>query len=356
MLPVTQRLLPGMLAVLVTAVSMLGASCGARPAPPAGNATKGVVADREEAHLAVSPLPRVLYETFEHKKVWLYPWPGKHVAFLTPTDTLDRRTMGRLLRVFDGVYEYYYKVTGRVPEIGNEFKGRDILAVVQSDCGAGCGLPGFTGIEVLPEFFRLLYDGVRQRGEFDHVLFYEFGRNFWFYDDKVACHDCMEADPVSTGYAVFMQFMALDATGVRLGPVLGIDDHAVDGAVFRSIEEGLVERYQADSTLDWTNTVRLDRAPPNSLGLTLHGTDLFASFMMHLEHAYGPGFTERFWPAVAARPDISTSQGAVDNLFLAACAAASANLDELLHGRWRWPVSSTARAEAAKRYGKAAVK
>jgi len=36
---------------------------------------------------------------------------------------------------------------------------------------------GSTGIEILPDWFNILYAGVRDRDQFDQVLFCEFGRS-----------------------------------------------------------------------------------------------------------------------------------------------------------------------------------
>src|SRR5947209_6299753 len=46
-----------------------------------------------------------------------------------------------------------------------------------------------------------------------------------------------------------MRFMAMDATGVRPGPF-----NSIDPRHFRSIMEGLVERYEADPSLSWDYT------------------------------------------------------------------------------------------------------
>jgi hypothetical protein len=53
------------------------------------------------------------------------------------------------------------------------------------------------------------------------------------------------------------------------------------------------------------------------------------------------------WKEVAAEPAVSTDQGAIDNLFLAACYAADRNLSNLFVDTWRWPVSRAAQAQAA---------
>ena len=139
---------------------------------------------------------------------------------------------------------------------------------------------GATGIELMPEYFRELYDGVAKHNEYDQALPYEFGRNFWFYSPQLAYKEGADAGSVVTGYAVFMRFPALDAAGVKLGPFRGRS-----GVEFRREVEGLVDRYVADRSLTWENTLRRGAAPPNPMDL--NGTDLFASFCFRLCRDHG---------------------------------------------------------------------
>ena len=285
------------------------------------------------------------YETFSGTQLSLYAWVGTHVAILTPEAERDPAVMKRLLQVFDQAYEYYHHITGKEPEPDKIFEGRSIIAVVVETCGAGCGNVGFTGIELLKNTFEVLYSGVRDRNEFDQVVFYELGRNFWFFEEQVQYKKPDDQDSVPTGYAVLMRFLSMDNAGVRPGPFNG-----VKFSKFRSTVVGLVKRYEADRRLTWSNTLRVGKAPDNSL--RLGSTDLFASFLMRLTRAFGSEFPARLWPAVATRPPARTTQEAIDNLVLAACAATSKNLTEIFAKRWRWPVSDTAKAEAQSKFGR----
>ncbi|HEY3570827.1 MAG TPA: hypothetical protein VGP73_23050 [Thermoanaerobaculia bacterium] len=296
---------------------------------------------RRSSGLSPQPTP---YQTFSGANLSLFAWAGNHVAFLTSEANRDPAVMARLLQVFDRVYDYYHQATGREPAPAKTFQGRDTIAVVDQTCGAGCGLLGSTGIELLKSTFEILYTGVRDRNQFDQVVFYEFGRNFWFFNDQIQYKQPDSQDSVATGYAVYMRFMSMDNTGVKPGPFNG-----VAFSKFRMTVEDLVTSYEADPKLTWSNTLRVGSAPANPLGLS--GTDLFASFLMRLTRIYGATFPLHLWPAVAARPPARTTQDAVDNLVLAACAATSKNLVEVFADRWRWPVSSMARSEAKTRFG-----
>ena len=73
-----------------------------------------------------------------------------------------------------------------------------------------------------------------------------------------------------------------------------------------------------------------------------------SSFLMKLKKTYGDSFVNNFWKQAALRPAAATTQDAVDNFILAACAAANKNLTVQFTVAWRWPMSAPARTEALK--------
>lgn len=283
------------------------------------------------------------YRATQGQTITLYPYTGQKIALLVPSPNLDNATLSQIVTVFDAAYDYYAQATGRDPGLFFNYNGLATIAVVPLTCGVGCGFLGFTGIELQNEWFDILYNGVRNQNEYDQVVFYEFGRNFWFYGDKIEYKDSDNAGSVTTGYAVFMRFMAMEATGVTPGL------NGNDFAVFKAEVQGLLDLYLADKSLDWNNTLRVGRAPTNLLGLG--GADLFASFLFKLREYYGDNFVQQIWKEVAKRPDTQTTQDAVDNFVLAASAATDKNLTSLFANTWRWPVSNAAIQEAASRFG-----
>ena len=282
------------------------------------------------------------YCSFQAEQLERFAWLGRQVAFLTVRGDLDPAVMRKLCGTFDKVYDFYHDATGREPAKAKLYEGRVTVAEVEKTCGAGCGYLGATGIELMPACFRELYDGVAKHNEYDQALPYEFGRNFWFYSPQLAFKAGAYPDSVVTGYAVFMRFPALDAAGGKLGP---FRDRS--GKEFRREVEGLVDRYVADRSLTWENTLKRGAAPTNPMGLG--STDLFASFCFRLcrDHG-GPKFAARLWKDVAKRPEAKSTQDAIDNFVLAASTAAGKDLGPLFAETWRWPVSESAKREAAK--------
>lgn len=282
------------------------------------------------------------YTTFDGAKVRLYPWRGEKIAFLTQSAGLDPALMAGLCGVFDKIHAFYREATGREPARARIFEGRLPVAVVDRTCGAACGYLGATGIELTPGCFTELHDGWQKGGTIDQAPPYEFGRNFWFYSPQLAYKKPVTDRSVVTGYAVFMRLMALDAAGAKLGPF-----RDKSGAEFRRIMESLVDLYEADPVLTWENTLKIDAAPKNPLGL--NGTDLFASFCLRLARDHGGlDFVKRLWPAAATRPAAQSTEDAIDNFVVAASMAARKDLASLFADRWRWPVSTSARAACAK--------
>lgn len=282
------------------------------------------------------------YTTFDGKKLKLHAWRGKHVAFLTKEEGLDAKLMAGLCDTFDKVQAYYRDATGRDPQKAKHLDGLATVAEVDQTCGAACGYLGATGIELTPGCFTDLYSGWQTNGTVDQALPYEFGRNFWFYSPQLAYQKPVSDRSVVTGYAVFMRMMALDAAGAKLGPF-----RDKSGAEFRQIMESLVDLYEADKTLTWDNTLKVDAAPKNPLGL--NGTDLFASFCLRLARDHGGReFVKRLWHAAGELPKAATTQDAVDNFVIAASRGAKKDLGPHFADRWRWPVSAAARKTAAE--------
>lgn len=178
--------------------------------------------------------------------------------------------------------------------------------------------------------------------QFDQVVFYEFGRNFWNLGNKLEYRGSDNYGVITTGFAVFMRFMAMDAAGVNGAPFgnWSFSD-------FRSRVEGMVDLYQADSSQTWNNTLLLGRAQANNPS-GLGATDLFASFVFRLRRDYGgDSLVLNIWKEAANRPNAVTTQDSVDNFFLAACAAANRNLTSLFAATWHWPISASAQAAAS---------
>jgi hypothetical protein len=278
-------------------------------------------------------------------------WLGDHVAILTPDDAtgLHAPTLLKMTDTYDDAYEYYWSATGKEPIRWSSgryaFEGRGTMAVVESTCGAGCGYLGYTGIEIMSAYFKPTHDGVRYDNKYDQILFYELGRNFWHYHKQMGgVSGGQLGRALSTGYAVFMRFMSMDAAGID-----GADFGDWSFEEFRYRVENQVDLYEQDPSLNFSNTLAVNKGVPGS-GST--GPDLFASMVFRLGRDYGEeAFFQNIWKQVGYRPGVTysnqrTDQQAVDNFFLASSYAAGQDLSSVFD-RWTWPISGDARGIAA---------
>ncbi|HEX4958878.1 MAG TPA: PKD domain-containing protein [Lacibacter sp.] len=270
------------------------------------------------------------YTTFDRVPTNLFAWDGSKVMILSRNSNLNRSSMFKWLRAMDSAYKYYSICTGREPAYFTPtfINQRSTIADVAATCGAACGYLGATGIEIQNTYFDIVYNRVNNTNSFEHFPFYEFGRNFWFYDTKLAYK---ANDPVATGYAVFMGFMAMRAAGVTGNS--------------SATQENIIDIYLANTAYNWSNTLALGQSVP---GTGTSGPDLFSSFCFRLRRDYGgDAFVEKLWKMAGQRPNALTTQDAVDNFFLASCGAANKNLTTVFQS-WRWPLSAGAITAASQ--------
>jgi hypothetical protein len=308
----------------------------AHPAPPVKGPHKPPVKGE-----TLAPVPTT-YQNFNGELLNLYAWEGSYTTLLSRRSDLSPTVMSAILAATDKAYLYYRNATGYKPALEKTFNGKTTIADVPATCGAGCAYLGATGIEILNDYFDMLYNGVATNNTYDQVVFYEFGRNFWSLSNQLAYLPPDNPDAIITGFAVFMRYLSMDAAGVQ-----GSDINGWTFPEFRARVEGMIDLYLGDPTQTWENTLRINSPQANNPS-NLGGTDLFASFLFRLRRDYGGEvFIERLWHEAALRPAANTTQEAVDNFFLAASAAANRNLAELFTATWRWPISAGAQATAS---------
>jgi hypothetical protein len=137
-----------------------------------------------------------------------------------------------------------------------------------------------------------------------------------------------------------MSYMARDATGINPAPFAGMTYPQLVAQL-----TGLIDVYLANPSLNWGNTLAIDKGVP---GTNTNAAGLFCSFLYRLRRDYGgEDFVRNIWKQAGLRPNAATTQDAVDNFFLASCAAANKNLTTLFQS-WRFPLSEGAIAAASQ--------
>jgi len=279
------------------------------------------------------PASAVPYTSFNGVTYDLTAWSGEDIVYLTESSSLDAGVMNRIVTATDAAYGVYRSITGRepTPYPPTTLNGRGTIAQVPNGatCGAGCGYLGFTGIELASDYFNILYNGVAQNGQYDQVVFYELGRNFWFYGDELGA-----LDPFVTGFAIANRFISMEEIGVEGGPFNG---YLPFDEFKESATSDLLARYIDAGDLNWENTLGIGRAPdnpnnwdaPSLAGAFFYklyednGLDLYGEFFRELslleaatdaegavvnfqtaaERAFGRSYRELFYPDAVATPE-----------------------------------------------------
>lgn len=296
------------------------------------------------------------YTTEQGAKLNLYAWPGQKMAILTVSNTLDPVVMHKWLTAADGTWNYYATATGSLPSLYFNYNGLATIAEVQSACGAGCTYIGATGMEIEDPYFAWMPDGI-PFGVYDQVMFYEMGRSFWLFENRIGYRSPGNSACLQTGYAVLMRFRSIAALGYQGGfngyygtPVTQsqADTAATGYNTLLANNAGLIDAYAANTSTTWSNTFYTDTfVNPNG-----SCADLFASLVQRLAQDYGgEAFIQDLWKEVLKQSPSASDQTALDNFVLAASAAAKTNLTGHFLNAWRWPVSTAAQQAAQTNWG-----
>jgi hypothetical protein len=251
--------------------------------------------------------------------------------------------INKWLGYLDLANEFYFSSTNL--DIGNsslkEAGGNQLIAVVNSTCGAGCGIVGSNGIEYLNNFFDFDYDLLNRDGTVNHILFYEMGRNYWKYSEKLT-YGSYGLESMVTGFAVYMRFKSMEYAKLLPGKFDGIDFD-----VFKTNVKNMSTIYLNSGTYTFENTFGANKGFAVN-GQNLSSADLLASFCFKIESEYSKSdFSTTIWKEVAKRPNVANRQDAIDNFVLATCASLNKNIVSKFI-EWKFPVSSNAINEAKK--------
>lgn len=281
----------------------------------------------------------VVYEDFEGNSHQLFPWLGRNVVLLTKSREHDRQLMERLVGDIDQAYDYFVRITGRQPPLAKSLNGKNTVAELESTCGVGCGLVGATGVELTEPFFRKLIEGYEHDGSFNHLVFWEFSRNFWFHQGQLDFSPPDIFDPGAV-YATVMQALCLRAADLKPDEEL----RRVTAEIEQQIDD-----YAANDLLNFDNTVRKGKGRRGEA----NGSQwLLASVILRLHRDFGgDSFLAKFWQAMTQLSPARSTQEAVDNLARMACEAAEQNLTPLLVEEWKFPVSAKATDSLRAKWG-----
>jgi hypothetical protein len=267
----------------------------------------------ERTAMAISPDGALPYAVYDGYLVSLYPWQGARVALLTSSGDLDGDVVEDIVHRIDAAYDVYLAITGQAPAPYRLYNGLLTIAEVPTaleGAADAIGFLGASGIELTTSAFDRLYAGAAEGGTFDQTVFYELGRNFWFYGPQLG-----NVDAFVTGFAIANRFVSMQEADIP-GSAFGALPF---GEFKQSILEDLAQTFfqNADVTLATTLGAASGVPNPNNWG----AADLAASLLYQVYEDFGLDAYARFFQELAGRPAAETPAAAFDNLVAAASEA-----------------------------------
>lgn len=263
--------------------------------------------------MAISPDGALPYAAYDGYLVSLYPWQGQRVALLTAADDLDGEVVEDILNRIDAAYDVYRALTGQAPAPYKLYNGLLTIAEVPTALGGAASAIGFlgaTGIELTTAAFDQLYAGAAADGTFEQTVFYELGRNFWFYGPQLG-----QVDAFVTGFAIANRFVSMQEAGIPGGAFGALPF----GEFKQSILEDLTQTFFQGEGFTLANTLGAATGVPNANNWG--AADLAASLLYQVYEDLGLDAYARFFQELAGRPAAGTPAAAFDNLVAAASQA-----------------------------------
>ena len=301
------------------------------------------------AAIPVNPSAITTYNSFKNEKFQLYPWEGENLVILTKTNTLSPSIMGRILYTLNRSYQSYAAQTNFRPMLFKKHNNKATIAVLGPDevgCGAACGYLGATGIEIGQGFFNRLYNGVEKFDQYDQVLFYELGRNFWDYGGykfKLSINGAgnNETSPFwdvsTTGFAVYMRYATAEINGIPMQPVF--NGLHIPWPKFVADTKSLVMLQKNSPNSNFANTFQSKKQP---VGGPLGVYDFWTSVMMHFSEGKDLAkFNTDFYAALYRQSTPSSTAGIVANFVAALSAAAGRDVSTEFYNELRFNDAKT---------------
>jgi hypothetical protein len=275
-----------------------------------------------------TPTKVVPYTTFRGESIDVRAYPGRNVVLmLNPARVTDRELAENIVNAIDRAWDWYRDFFGRVPSPYNTYEGKSIIAENAQDPAASArGRIGTTGIEIGPgSMNRLMSEAAQDR--YNQAVFYELGRNFWFFEPQLgALKAAVVGGCFTTGFATVHRFYSMEAKGIVGAPW----DDAIDFDKFRHISlNETIDRYIADTRLNWQNTIGADKPPPNPYNW-VGSYHLAAGFFHRIRRDHGYAGYRQFWQLMARAPRAESGRDAVVNFVQVAYTATRQDYRSLL--------------------------
>jgi hypothetical protein len=258
---------------------------------------------------------------------------------MTKDSSLDPCVIRRIIAVLDSAFVFNKKYIGQYPSLYKHYQEFVTVAEIPGMNGVFNGFVGVSGIEMGEEQFKKLYQSVANENTFPQELFFVISNNFNFFMSRLtSSSNAKYSTAVQRGFSVFMRFTTMENTGVIAGSIMNLSL-----SQYKEKITTLMDSYITDTSLSFSKAFAVDTLPFSDL----KSEHLFASMLLKLGNLYGDSLLQNLWSRIEERPVADNFQSALDNLILASSRAAGRDLTELF-SEWRFPVSETAKSQAAQ--------
>jgi hypothetical protein len=253
------------------------------------------------------------YTDFDGDTIRMKIWMGEHIAILTPAGiSPDGSVMHNLVKAFDGGFSYYESITGRdpTPYDPTTINGRDTIAIVPDTLGnAASTYVGFNGSEIAAAYFGgpfgtpvqsfPTYNAMSEHGTVNSLMFYEFGRSFWFYGDQLGDYGFV------TGFAYINREFAIMKAGFP------IDPGDIGGGTNRDLP-AIAQTFFRDETATGLTTLGQSLGIDNPTGSNDAASLAGSLYQIFREHA-GALAWSAFWHLMPSEPEQHSATDAFAN-------------------------------------------
>jgi hypothetical protein len=238
----------------------------------------------------------VTYKSFSGGTLQLRAFVGRKTALLIdPARSVERASIDRILDAFDRAWEWYNEFFDVNPGPRDLHLGKVTIAEVADQRLRF----STTGIELLPSSTTLLLNEAA-RDRYNQSAFYCMGLNYWGCEEQLG-----KVEAFCYGFAVVHRFHCMEAIGITGAPW----DVDLDFDHYRhSILIEHLDKYLADRSLNWQNTLAADKAPANPHGWG--AAELAGAFYHRIRRDHGRAGYRRFWKLMLDAPASKTPKDA----------------------------------------------
>ncbi len=294
------------------------------------------------------------YQAFNGNIYELLSHEGDNVVLFTPeeeTALFDSTVINELVGICDDLYSFYRSRLGFDPAGGNpDFNLKTGIAFVPETCGGGCGLIGAKGIEIGHPFYEPILRQVAENNSSSEIdiIAYEFGRNFFTFSSKMLFPGPYGPNDqnggFAEGFANLMALKALETAYPNANRFLSETAYYTNELYRLGLAYVNNPAATPDSVLAKNGIIvdknRNKRGLHNPAGFPASGILFLLDSLFANEGFYPDFFTE-----LAQRPDVTSMQDGLHNIFIATCKSVGANLTSFFQQALKFTLSDAALLE-----------